>query len=207
MHQCFPLFQIEIMLVNGVTAPKTGVIVWKIGVTTITHQLTRFPETALWGGMAHFMTPQASRVEQMTVLVNKFNQVPFPAVLLTNSSTLSCCIPFECGSCVNTSRHPLWVNFAKSVNRVSAAQARNGTIFDVVIVKGNDEYRNMMAQMQQELKGDRSVPYPDLDYPNADLCDAERLNTQKLTGTQTGTGTKGSAFLCTRIIITASTIT
>jgi hypothetical protein len=65
----------------------------------------------------------------------------------------------------------------------------------------------MMAQMQQELKGDRSVPYPDLGYPSADPCDAERFTTQKPIGTQTGTGTKDSASLCTRIIITASTIT
>ena len=34
-------------------------------------------------GMAHFMTHPASRVEQMTVLVNKSNQIPFPAVPLT----------------------------------------------------------------------------------------------------------------------------
>jgi hypothetical protein len=76
-----------------------------------------------------------------------------------------------------------------------------------VIVKGNDDYRKMMAQMQQELKGDRSVLYPDLDHSNADPCDAERFTTQKPTGTQTGTGTKDSASLCTRIIITASTVT
>ena len=65
----------------------------------------------------------------------------------------------------------------------------------------------MMAQMQQELKGDRSVPYPDLSYPNADPCDAERFTTQKPTGNQDVTGTKCSASLCTRIIITASTTT
>jgi hypothetical protein len=51
--------------------------------------------------MAHLMTPQASRVEQMTVLVNELTKFP-SAVLLTKSSTLSCCIPFECKSCVST---------------------------------------------------------------------------------------------------------
>jgi len=43
----FAPFQVEIKLGNGVTAPKTGVVVSKIGVTTIIHPLSRFPETAL----------------------------------------------------------------------------------------------------------------------------------------------------------------
>ncbi|RFU32377.1 hypothetical protein B7463_g3983, partial [Scytalidium lignicola] len=40
---------------------------------------------------------------------------------------------------------------------VSAAQSRNGTLFDVAVVQSNEEYKNMMAQIQQDLKGNRSA--------------------------------------------------
>ncbi|KAH8672152.1 hypothetical protein BGZ60DRAFT_406657 [Tricladium varicosporioides] len=48
---------------------------------------------------------------------------------------------------------------------VSAGQRRDGSLFDIVAVEGDDEYKNMMAQMQQHLKGNRSEYYaqPDLD--------------------------------------------
>ncbi|KAE9375983.1 hypothetical protein N431DRAFT_208856 [Stipitochalara longipes BDJ] len=47
---------------------------------------------------------------------------------------------------------------------VSVAQDRNGTLFDVAIVNGSEDYRNMMAQIQQELKGDRSLYYTETDW-------------------------------------------
>ncbi|KAH6662809.1 hypothetical protein B0J14DRAFT_570719 [Halenospora varia] len=49
--------------------------------------------------------------------------------------------------------------------RVSAGQRRDGSLFDIAVVEGDSEYKNMMAQMQQHLKGDRSEYYaqPDLD--------------------------------------------
>lgn len=43
------------------------------------------------------------------------------------------------------------------IPRVSAAQARNGTLFNVSKIDGNAAYRTLMAQIQQDLKGDRYV--------------------------------------------------
>jgi hypothetical protein len=83
-------------------------------------------------------------------------------------------------------------NFA---NRVSAAQARNGTLFDVAVVKGDENYRNMIAQMQQELKGDKSVSASGdlkLGCPCVDPCNSDIFITPRLTGIPTGTGMAGS---------------
>jgi hypothetical protein len=83
-------------------------------------------------------------------------------------------------------------NFA---NRVSAAQARNGTLFDVAVAKGDEYYRNMIAQMQQELKGDRSVSASgDLQVgcPCVDPCNSNIFITPRLTGTPIGPGMAGS---------------
>jgi hypothetical protein len=44
--------------------------------------------------------------------------------------------------------------------RVSAAQSRNGTLFDVAIVQGTEEYINMMSQIEDDLKGNRSEAIP-----------------------------------------------
>jgi hypothetical protein len=39
--------------------------------------------------------------------------------------------------------------------RVSAAQTRKGELLDVAVMEGSSEYQSIMAQIQQDLKGNR----------------------------------------------------
>lgn len=38
---------------------------------------------------------------------------------------------------------------------VSAAQSRNGTLFEVAKVDGDESYKALMSHIQQDIKGDR----------------------------------------------------
>ncbi len=78
--------------------------------------------------------------------------------------------------------------FTNKVNRVSVAQTRNGSLFDVAIVKGSKEYKRIMRQVQQDLKGDRSVIAANVALSLLTQTPQDRFITPKSIGIQVGGG-------------------